>query len=282
MEVPTAQDAIFRFQAQSLSVPISQGGYSLGPTSVYHTVAAPPPTYNVLTTGVPGTMGLSAAPAAPNLIDAGGLLIRSINSQGPLGSPGFNAHGVPLLGSEGSLGLVTAPNGALYQMNVSPLLGVRVEPLLPRTPGEELNLLAPEQLNPETLQPGQSTGVSPAMRGRAAAPFSAGLELGAQLSGMVAAPRLGAGPMLTLDERVKQIQASLFSPLGSRVTKPGEDVYLDLLTQIRAQQDLAEGKTPKPGTVEASLPTRCRRCRSRPICPRPVPRPPPFTSPRRP
>lgn len=45
----------------------------------------------------------------------------------------------------------------------------------------------------------------------------------------------------TLEQRVARIEARMFSPLGSRSVAPGEDVYMDLLAEIKRQQQIASG-----------------------------------------
>ncbi|MBI1338383.1 MAG: hypothetical protein GC164_15685 [Phycisphaera sp.] len=68
-------------------------------------------------------------------------------------------------------------------------------------------------------------------------------EIGRIANAMVSDERLGQH-VRTIDDRLAQIQASLFTPQGTRQASPGDDVYMKLLEQARQAKELAAGGKP--------------------------------------
>ena len=267
-EGPLGSSDLFRFRAESLP-PSFQGragaspgsGGGLNPT-IYRLYT---PSARDIRGGYRPGAGLGRRPLSSSPLDSNMGVIDSHVYTGRRVLPSSSSD------SSSLFGYLAAPGGRVLEMRASPLFGVtsrdtRVIGLLESmrrtqqpaalpapTPRDEQSEPSDEQdRNPlHSIQPGQ--GMNPAER-EAPQGWSPGLELGALLQ-----PRLGGqrleGKFQSIDEQMAQIQARLFSPLGRFETKPGEDVYLDLLKRIqRGGQGQASENKKKPSSSEQEKP----------------------------
>ncbi|MEE9212744.1 MAG: hypothetical protein V3U29_08835, partial [Phycisphaeraceae bacterium] len=176
-----------------------------------------------------------------------------------------------------SIGGIEQPDGRLIELRASPLLGLRRQAIQPMeqpallppdmlTPPPEL---VPDELDEQTggrgvrpidaapLPPGP---VAPAVPGPGQPRADLSLQIGRQLQMMVEPDRAGLGAQ-RVEDHISQIELALFSPLGSHVARPGEDVYMDLLTQLKRWRDLRAGRpveplpTEPPPQPEAAMPS---------------------------
>lgn len=147
---------------------------------------------------------------------------------------------MPTFTNNQRLGVGQAGDGRLLEYSASPLTGLTTrnlaQPAFPQAP-------VPQAAQPDKRQIGTTSpdaaaeedprGALPtAMRWNQAlgAPsWTLGQPLDAQVLG---SPRLSA----TYEQQARTIEDRMFQPLASTTAQPGEDVYLDLLRQIKAQQ----------------------------------------------
>ncbi len=262
----TSDDSNFRFNAQSYSNPAATGATS----SVYRSAAG-------TTAG-----DIRAAQFGQSV------LIRPATTDGQGGQPTITPYGRSDYGLSAQPPGVTAQHDAsMLQLQGSPLLGVRsannpttldpnaaaragqVAPqpngiTLPNDPDASSDFRFNQQIDPLSRQLSRQPGLlidsgagdgslmsSPAgTRDYSASPrWSPSAELGSQIQSRVTNPRIDQAQ--TLDQRLEQIQARLYSPLGNTSVAPGQDAYLDLLTRIQDQQRRA---TPAPGSSSGSVP----------------------------
>lgn len=268
----TSDDSNFRFNAQSYSNPAAAGATS----SVYRSAAG-------TTAG-----DIRAAQFGQSV------LIRPATTDGQGGQPTIAPFGRSDYGISAQPPGVTAQHDAsMLQLQGSPLLGVRsagnpstaldansaaartgqVAPqsngiTLPSDPDASSDFRFNQQIDPLSRQLSRQPGLlidsgagdgslmsSPAgNRDYSASPrWSPSAELGAQLQSRVTNPRIDQTQ--TLDQRLEQIQARLYSPLGNTTVAPGQDAYLDLLTRIQDQQRRASPPAPgSPGNSSGSVP----------------------------
>lgn len=216
-----SSDALFRFQAVSLPQ-VAPGG-----------VPAAGGTATVLRPMSPGTGVAIDAP-----ISVGGLLMpRMEPARGGLGG-GLTRD------------RVVAGDGRALEVEASPLLGIRVMPVVggegrpaaisgsaggvePRHP-----LAANDRMDIRPLQAGSAWGTHSVFR---SSPDAPGPQLGVLLGRMLQ-PSVPGDRTQELDRQLARIEASLFSPLGTATPAPGRDAYLDMLSRIRRQRDIAAGK----------------------------------------
>jgi hypothetical protein len=156
--------------------------------------------------------------------------------------------------------LETRTEAAALQVQASPLLGLRrVGTPAPRPFGVLPVVTLPDDDKPTKVDP--TDPVTQAKVDPAKYRLSAGLgtsELYADQSPRVA-PGLVIGQQLqlqidpmradeSLDERVKRLEAALYSPLKDSTAVPGQDIYLDLLREMRnrGQESETEAEAPTP------------------------------------
>ncbi len=146
------------------------------------------------------------------------------------------------------LGIRTRRDGASMRLRASPLIGVRWQ-TMGRTqttpiPQDQLTAEPPARQRP-TATPDPRRLIRPEVELEPTVPKydPTSLDFGAALmpAQLDTAERLRvtSDPEQSLDQRLEQIKAKLFSPLGSRAYEPGTDVYLDLLKQIRDRREIA-------------------------------------------
>jgi len=210
-------DDLFRFRATSLSPSQVAGDYSLRSVTEGYSGAYVPRSFASQT---PAAISHNNRLLLPN---AGGADDRP-DAQRVRSARGLSER----------LSVGRDDSGRIIETTTSPLLGVRQRELAPRPP---INI---DGVEPDSDVPTKQQGIDAAApRARVAAPT---LAIASVLDGRVDAGRpIDAA---TFDETVKRIEARLFSPLGSRSAKPGEDVYLDMLTRIKQQRDRLAGKEP--------------------------------------
>jgi len=232
-------DDLFRFRAQSLSSGLAPsfagnyGGLAQEQTRVYRALSGvnlsnlpPNSSYNANTTsGLVVQTQQAGYATSPRL-------------QGPATWSGLNANTY-----QRRIGAIQQSNGRLLEFSVSPLLGMR---------SNETQRLSPKSFTSKPgLEDTQSTTTS-----RAITPDQ---------------PPLGLIEAIQFDQPTKlsprlvgQIHASLFAPLQSTRTKPSQEVYLDLLAQIKERsrtvqtlplEDDADPDTPQDSPQEDDDPS---------------------------
>ncbi len=246
-----AGDSLFRFRAQSL------GNYSALPGHV-----GGAPSYQVYRQFAPTSVG-ELGRGGPDLLIGGssGLIVRP--SETGLVPRTFES-GVPATGTTPIQPDYFSVQGNQVQpMTSSPLLGLRsfdlgVQPSLQgvdvykgTAPPSDFSQNPAEvaRRNAQQLNTGPgAVSTNPVFQKNWP---DATLALGEQIQALVKAQRIEQ--IKPLADRVAQIEASVFSPLGSRQVKPGEDVYMDLLAQMKANALLAQGKAPQTPTRHQGL-----------------------------
>lgn len=189
------------------------------------------------------------------------------------------------------LGLTQDERGRALQITASPLLGVQertvtpIEDALAGHPSASMNTnpVPPNQFTQDPLAPapqdsadvqgqpgslsgaaafqiqgrfdpatmGLVPGIAPAPRDSLAGAGAAS-ALGAHLQGQVTAPRLGEDA--SIDRQLQQLEARMFNPAGTRQAKVGDDVYLDILRQIREAHEAAQGNARPAGPADQLAP----------------------------
>ncbi len=238
---PTGGDPFFRFNAES---------YPTSPTAQpYVKQGAPLPIFSSEAPTLSGQLG--------EISSSNPILLPREASPGPWTSAVTTGRDWSALNGyprrETVLGSVVQDDGRVLEVNASPLLGMRYEDM--NNPGNPRNsailayrkrLTTPESLNMDmdnqanlpalhfygTQSPQQNESM-----------FAPSLELGMDLENQTPS-NLSPDARLSADRRLAQIQATLFSPLGSRSAVPGEDAYLDLLRSIRDNHQIAAGFAP--------------------------------------
>jgi hypothetical protein len=272
----TSDDSNFRFNAQSYSNPAASGATS----SVYRSAAG-------TTAG-----DIRAAQFGQSVL----IRPATTDGQGgqPTITPyGRSDYGV----SAQPPGVTAQHDASMLQLQGSPLLGVRsagnpstaldansaagaartgqVAPqpngiTLPSDPDASSDFRFNQQIDPLSRQLSRQPGLlidsgagdgsrmsrPTGERDYSASPrWSPSAELGSQIQSRVTNPRIDQTQ--TLDQRLEQIQARLYSPLGNTTVAPGQDAYLDLLTRIQDQQRRASptpGTPGSPGNFSGSVP----------------------------
>jgi hypothetical protein len=232
----SAEDSLFRFRA--LSYPTSpQSAGTQGLTLLPGTAAYPQNTLNrpaVWMTGdgliAGGAQGVpQSAWNTRSLIDPGGLL-----------SPGSR------------IGTQALPDGRLLQL-LPPSAEVR-GPASTAVESGATQPLVESQIDPAASKLTQSVGADPLFTApRVTWPL--GIEVGQAMRNQVQAIRVDEH-MPSEDQRMTQLAASLFSPLGASDAKPGDDVYLDILRGVQRNYQLAAGVSPEEvARLYGDLPT---------------------------
>lgn len=238
-------DAIFRFRAQSASPALYLPGASSNLPAILGQ-----PTVSIYRNFAPTTAGQVTTGDIPKAAMGSSITVRPEASFfSPIG--GTQQSG---LIPENVIGAVPQPNGQLLQVQASPLTGLRItspapisdwstRDLAPTTPAQpglpDLNLNL--NLNAPLLKPNIEIPNLPAHSGQ---------WLGLGVEARVRPQRLG-GQAATLDQHLAEIQAAMFSPLGAATVKPGEDVYMDILTRAKRNREIAAGMPaqPLPGAI---------------------------------
>lgn len=153
-----------------------------------------------------------------------------------------------------SLGLIEVPDGRTLEVTASPLLGLQRTELpdfatFPLDEAEqrrrgagrinarlrdelELGVLSRLDARVGDVMPDPSLGEAGPFANRAGR-IEPTLLLGRAIQSRVNARRGDVPADQTLEEQVQRIERRIFSPLGNRNVAPGEDVYLDLLREMR-------------------------------------------------
>lgn len=238
LQINLPSESLFRFQSRSLNPAMlpGQDWRPAGgePVSVYRGYATP--------TGA----GYEQGSATRQVVPAGGVQVSVPRPP----QPGFETPS-----ADRTLGVSVQPDGRILELRASPLLGLRVEssgqpaPTPESTPGTSLRV---EPIRATSgigtaYGPAVTSGISGINQQTAATPLiDAGLPRRADV-----APTAASGPSLTLEQRVRQLQAAVFNPEGSVTAQPGQDVYLDMLNKMREARAAVAGKftadTPMPG-----------------------------------
>ena len=225
-----SDDDLFRFRAMSLSSTPSQvpgGGYTLGmaqgQAGVYrsHTRTGVGDLGRQMSTGDDrwrsdiATYGLS------------GLVVKSSS-----GGDGFPL-GVRVSSDVDSsrfderIGLVNQAEGRLLEVRVSPLFGVRYRQVENAFDRSGVSGRAENATDQEVVDPNAPATQDRSFRGLPA------VELGRQLQNRAQEQPSETRP--ASDELVNDIEAGLFQPMEEGVSVEGENVYLDLLSQIKKE-----------------------------------------------
>ncbi len=273
-----SSDSLFRFQAQSLPPtgvnPLGFGNPALHSVPSLSIQQSPvSPLYSSLApTSVADLM-------AGNRLTTGNMISSGLTVRAPVGAYG-SATGIDTLRSTPvdrlGVSFQSVQDGRLLDMTASPLLGVRrveagdlrralVSPLVSSTASNPAGNLPPQGVlennvltAPSRASLGESARVQPgqmqatpgawatheALRDRGQ--WAPSLALGATIAARLESPRVD--DQVSLDKQVERLQAQLFSPLGTTQTQPGQDVYLDILSQVRENTLVAKGQpSDKPG-----------------------------------
>lgn len=121
----------------------------------------------------------------------------------------------------------------------------RVDPLSQQVARQPGLVVAPPVGGVYSSDGSQSFGASPR--------WSPAAELGLQLQARIDPGRIDQAT--TLDQRIDQLQARMFSPLGNRNVTPGQDAYLDMLQRIQQNQRQAAGGTQNTNAPNQLTPT---------------------------
>lgn len=205
---------------------------------------------------------------------------------------GFDRPDALQFGGAG-LGQFQDADGRLNQIIARPMIGVRTlgpDQRTPLAPGMDRtdDAWADDQLAPAPgMRPGLTPGMAPGMtpgttpgfpgeltpgrgitdRDRASGEPPAesrrniSLMLGAQLGGELHRDwRIGEVAGRTQDEQLARIQASVLQVQGSRQARPGEDVYMDLLSALQQREAVLAGRAgavviPQDSLVRVHEPT---------------------------
>lgn len=221
----SAEDSLFRFRALSYPTSPQSAGRS-AITLLPGTAAYPQNTLNRPAVWMTGdgliAGGAQGVPQSPwntrSLIDPGGLL-----------SPGSR------------IGTQALPDGRLLQL-LPPSAEVR-GPTATTVDSGAMQPSAASQIDPAASKLTQSGGVDPLFT-EPRVTWPLGIEVGQAIRNQVQAIRVDEH-MPSEDQRMTQLAASLFSPLGASDAKPGDDVYLDILRGVQRNYQLAAGVSPE-------------------------------------
>jgi len=114
-----------------------------------------------------------------------------------------------------SYGYARDRSGRLLELEATPLLGVRSKGTRPTDLDEKVAARVDASSDSVAVQQALGAGVRPLVD-------TSSLAIGAAVRGQLSSQR--ADDVKTMDEQLSQIEARMFSPLGSRQVKPGEDV----------------------------------------------------------
>jgi len=155
------------------------------------------------------------------------------------------------------IGTIVQPDGRLMEVSASPLGGLRQRVHEPGVPafqqrfsdepldaqGEDeaesrTNTMALDsgRFRPEDAQVGTTRGLLTDTQ------LTPTLELGAQLQGRIEPLRIG-GHQMSAEQRVEQIEAQYNAALGTRQVEPGQDVYMNVLQEVRQRAQRVRGRT---------------------------------------
>ncbi|MCE9590685.1 MAG: hypothetical protein K8S99_09200 [Planctomycetes bacterium] len=235
LQVNLPSQSLFRFQAQSIN-PGQVAGVSWRPAG-----------------GGPAVLYRGyATPMGPAYQQGSGTRIVIPTSGVQVSVPRPEAPGFETPNPDRTIGVSVQPDGRMLELRSSPLMGLHVERRDTTTAAAQ----GPSTNRIEPVRIGTARGTSDLYR---VTPPTAGLLDSGLARPAAVAPQSASGPMLSLDERVKQLQAAVFNPQGSTTATPGDDVYLDMLNKMREARDAASGrfraKTPPtvPGTKSAQV-----------------------------
>jgi hypothetical protein len=257
-------DDLFRFRAQSWS-PNLPGQGLMGAQSLPGGAYAPASIYTYSAPTTAGQVVQYVGMNLPYIQPPDGSYRSYFSLPSTLASPSrLDAERVAV-----TLGAVQQ-DGRVLEINASPLMGVYMAPPQRYGAGQSQPIGSTrDATDPATgsaseaaIQPAEVSGsraTAEVLRGGGAM-VAPTMVLGAQLQSRVLSERVGEAPT-TLDERVAQIRASMFSPLAASYT-PGEDAYLDLLAQVRRNQDVAAGREPRDDAEQPVKPEPERASRS--------------------
>lgn len=252
----TGSNDLFRFRAQS--APVNQNlqpGHvqTLRPTPIYRDQS-----------GVSGADVTQPGLGGASIIQPHS---RAYHQYDPTLAPGaapvYTASPAP-----DRLMLMPSEDGNLYEVYATPMLGMRsrVVGRLPQGPASELDAqqqIVPERTDqsaapppdadaldfdfdfldgssPREPTPTDEPRVDSSVRPRRVT------AIGPGLLDLVQSSRIDGTTEGTLAERAAEIEAQLYSPLGSRTVEPGQDVYLDLLVEMQRRGralDAGDGTT---------------------------------------
>lgn len=231
LQINLPSESLFRFQSRSLNPAMLPGQNwrpaGGGPVSVYRGYATP--------TGA----GYDQGSATRQVVPAGGVQVSV---------PRQPQQGFETTSPDRTLGVAVQPDGRILELRASPLLGLRVEsggqpaPAPVSTPDTSLR-----------VEPIRAMSGIGAAYGPAGLPDTAGADQRTAANSLVDAglprradvpPSAASGPSLTLEQRVRQLQAAVFNPEGSVTAQPGQDVYLDMLNKMREARTAAAGRFP--------------------------------------
>ena len=228
-------DDLFRFRATSVSPGLIPSGPDaaaarFGPSSIRRSLS-------------PTTAGsvVDGRLTVPSYDNTAGSYSRSRTADGLI----IDADSLTGDSRAARFGVGRTGDGRILELTASPLLGVRAQAL----PETKLPGTTP---SPSPTQPGSTVpriGIEPDAPAVPQRLEGAALYLGDSLTSASVSARIQ--DVGTFDEQVQRLEASLFSPLGSRSIEPGtpgspgspgSDVYMDLLAQVRARQETLAGR----------------------------------------
>lgn len=276
-----ADDQLFRFRAQSLPPSaIAPAGNPVSPVGVYRSFAGLDlrDISQRVNPAIYGSYGSNQDLAARD-----GLIVRYQPAAGTadvLPTPPLGASLRVDMATNNRLGWIQQPDGQLWQLQATPLLGLRREKVQRRFDYRGVRLDPQEQTPTDDRAgpsvPGDDPGDNatdsdsadnPDLRASARIdgevyPWSPSMELGLYLQARLAGhPNDRAVPLT--DQRVAHMASTLLHRPGASDIVQGEDVYLDLLGQIRqqAQQPVSrllppsgDAADPLPGSSSSTNP----------------------------
>ena len=261
-------DDIFRFRADSFS----SGRTQLSATNINRNASNL--SYSVYSTvsQVPGFEFRQSPLQSQNLAPEGG----GFQVYNPVFRPS-SATGIitePIVGdvrdTGTSLGVIEVPDGRTLEVTASPLLGLRRFELnefgttafteeqaradeaarLEAQLQDEFDLAPLSRLETRVgdVQVDEEIAEALGPLARRAGRVEPTLLLGRVIQARLALDRADVPADETLDQRVERLERSIFRPLGNRNVEPGQDVYLDLLRQLRERETPQRRDRPGPSS----------------------------------
>lgn len=167
-----------------------------------------------------------------------------------------------------SIGLIDVPDGRTLEVTASPLLGLRrtAVPDFATTPMDEaeeqrneagrleaqlrdeleFGVLSRLDTRVENAMPDTNLNQTGPITNRPGR-VEPTLLLGRAIQSRVTARRGDVPANQTLEDQVERIERRIFSPLGNRNVEPGQDVYLDLLREMRQRDQPEQPERARPG-----------------------------------
>lgn len=223
LRINLPSQTLFRFQAQSLNpgqLPQQDWRPANGqPMAVYRDYSSP---------------SVMQGSTSRQLVPAAGINVSVPQTSSTLDTPDPSR----------TIGVSVQPDGRMLELRASPLMGLHVE----SNAGAQSD--APDPTRIEPIRITSSRGTNTYFSTQQAVDYSAPpVDAGAPRRATVTA-QSATGPSLTVEQRIRQLQAAVYNPQGSATAQPGDDVYLDMLNKMREARDVAEGRAPRDPALQ--------------------------------